>query len=130
MRKRWSSASPYESAMGFSRAVRQGSRILVSGTAPIGADGESVGIGDAAIQARRCLDLIMEAVVGLGGREQDVIRTRIYLTHASDWEAVGRVQGERCSSIRPAAACVIVSGLLRPEWRVEIEAEALIGDEP
>ncbi len=123
MRQYYRSASPYESQVGFSRAVRHGDRIVVAGTAPIGADGETVA-GDAYAQARRCFEIIVEAIEALGGTAGDVVRTRMFLTAAEDWEAVGRAHGERFQGIDPAATMVVVKELLDPRWRVEIEAEA------
>ena len=125
-RRRYSSGSPYEPVIGFSRAVRVDDTIYVSGTGPIGAEGKTVGVDDAAAQARRCWEIILEAIENLGGKPEDVVRVRTYLTHASDWEAVGRVQGETFGEIRPAATMVVAGGLLDPDWRVEIEAEAVV----
>ena len=127
MRQRHRSSSPYEGLIGFSRAVRHGNRIVVSGTAPIGPDGETVE-GDAYTQASRCFEVILEAVEALGGTREDVIRTRIYAVDAADWDAVGRAHGEIFGEVFPAATMVVVAGLLDPRWRVEIEAEAEIGD--
>ncbi|HSM19227.1 MAG TPA: Rid family hydrolase, partial [Hyphomicrobiales bacterium] len=101
-RKRVSSGSPYEPVIGISRAVRIGSLIAVSGTAPIGPDGETVGAGDAAVQARRCFEIIRVALEEAGSGLKDVIRTRTFLTRIEDWEAVGRVHGEVFEGIRPA----------------------------
>ena len=122
------SASPYEAAFGFARAVRLGNRILVSGTAPVEPDGSSTS-GDAAVQARRCFAIILGAIEELGGSAADIGRTRMYITDAADGEAVGAVHGELFRGIRPASTMVVVAALLRPEWRVEIEAEALIADD-
>jgi enamine deaminase RidA (YjgF/YER057c/UK114 family) len=121
--RRYRSSSAYESLVGFSRAVRRGSHISVSGTAPIDNDGETVE-GDAYVQAARCFEIILEAVEALGGTREDVVRTRIYAVDASDWDAVGRAHGEFFRDIYPAATLVVVKGLLDPRWRVEIEAEA------
>lgn len=126
MRQRVSSGSPYEPKVGFSRAVRAGRIIAVAGTAPIGPDGKLVGRGDAAAQARRCLDVIRAAIEKLGGRLEDVIRTRTMLTRIEDWEAVGRVHGEFFGEIRPANTIVQVSRFIDPEWLVEIEADAVV----
>ena len=125
MRKHHHSASPYETQVGFSRAVRHGDRIVVAGTAPIGPDGETVA-GDAYAQARRCFEIIVEAIEALGGSTGDVIRTRMFLTVAEDWEAVGRAHGECFRGVDPAATMVVVKELLDPRWRVEIEAEAKV----
>ena len=122
------SASPYETAYSFSRAVRVGDRIIVSGTAPVEPDGASTS-GDAAAQTRRCLTIIIAAIEELGGSANDVIRTRMYITDPADADAIGAVHGELFRDIRPASTMVVVSALLRPEWRIEIEAEALVGDE-
>ena len=121
-----SSGSPYEKPIGFSRAVRVGSTIAVSGTGPIAPDGSSAAVGDAYGQARRCLEIIQAAIEQAGGKITDVIRTRMYLTDVSVWEEVARAHGEVFGDIRPAATMVVVSGLVRPEWLVEIEADALV----
>jgi len=123
MRDHYRSSSPYEGLVGFARAVRHDSRIVVSGTAPIGPDGETVE-GDAYEQAKRCFEVILEAVEALGGAREDVIRTRIYVVDPADWDAVGRAHGEIFGEVFPAATMVVVAGLLDPRWRVEIEAEA------
>ncbi len=121
--QRFRSASPYEEMIGFARAVRRGSRIVVSGTAPIGPDGATVA-GDAYQQARRCFEIVLEAIEGLGGRREEVVRTRMYLTDAADWEAVGRAHGEAFRGVYPAATMVVVRQLVDPAWRVEVEADA------
>jgi len=118
--------SPYEALYGFSRAVRVGDRILVSGTAPIEPDGSSTP-GDAAAQARRCFTIILTSIAELGGSAADVVRMRMFITDPSDADAVGAVHGELFRDVRPAATMVVVKALLRDEWRVEIEAEALVG---
>ena len=123
------SASPYEKAYGFSRAVRVGDRVLVSGTAPVEPDGSSTP-GDAAAQARRCFAIILAAVAELGGSPANVVRTRMYIVDPADADAVGAVHGDVFAGVRPASTMVVVAALLRPEWRIEIEAEALIGDDP
>ena len=127
-RARTSSGSPFETSIGFSRAIRAGNRILVSGTAPVEDDGSSTK-GDAAAQAERCFAVIVAAIEKLGGSAEDVVRTRMYLTEAADAEAVGAAHGRWFSDVRPAATMVVVAGLLRPEWRVEIEAEAILREE-
>ena len=120
---RFRSASPYESLVGFSRAVRRGSHIAVSGTAPLDADGETV-LGGAYEQAKRCFEVILEAVEALGGTREDVVRTRMFVIDASDWDAVSRAHGEFFGEVYPAATLVVVRGLLDPRWKVEIEADA------
>lgn len=116
-------ASAYESLIGFSRAVRRGSRIVVSGSAPLGPDGETV-VGDAYDQAKRCFEIIQEAVEALGGTVEDVVRTRMYVVDAADWESIGRAHGEFFRDIYPAATLVMVKELFDPRWKVSIEAEA------
>ncbi|QNI33698.1 RidA family protein [Alloacidobacterium dinghuense] len=123
MRKNISGSSPFEPIIGFSRAVRVGNTIHVSGTGPVGADE-----ADAAAQTRHVLTLIQSALKKAGARLEDVVRTRMYLTHVEDWEAVGRVHGEFFGAIRPAATMLVVAKLLNPSWRVEIEADAVISD--
>ncbi len=123
--RRTASASPYEAAYGFSRAVRLGNRILVSGTAPVEPDGSSTP-GDAAAQTRRCFAIMLAAIEELGGNALDVVRTRMFITDPADADAVGAVHGEIFRDIRPASTMVVISALLRPEWRIEIEAEALL----
>lgn len=113
--------------MGFARAVRRGDRIIVSGTAPIGPDGGTVA-GDAYDQARRCFEVILEAVTALGGRREDIVRTRMYLVDGADWDAVARAHGEFFGQIFPAATMVVVKELLDPTWRVEVEAEAVTAE--
>ena len=117
-------ASPYEPVIGFSRAVRVGSHVMVSGTGPVGADDAG-----AAEQAGQCLTLIAGALKDAGTSFEHVVRTRIYLTSREDWEAVARVHGKFFSLIRPAATMVVVAGLIDPRWRVEIEVDALIHDQ-
>lgn len=126
MRTHSASASPFEATIGFSRALRLGNRILVSGTAPVEPDGASTP-GDAEAQADRCFDIILVAVAELGGTAADVVRTRMYLIDPADANAVGRAHARRFTAIRPAATMVVVAALVRPEWRVEIEAEAVVG---
>ncbi len=121
-----SSDSPYESSIGFSRAVRVGNRVVASGTAPIWPSGECP--DDVEEQTRRCFEIINDALTQLGAGLSDVIRTRMYLTSAVDADAVGKVHGEIFKEIRPAASMVVVAALLDPRWKVEIEAEAVISE--
>jgi enamine deaminase RidA (YjgF/YER057c/UK114 family) len=118
-----SSGSPYEESVGCSRAVRVRDRIVVSGTAPIWPDGSCD--PDATVQARRCLEIILAALAEGGASAEDVVRTRMYLVDAADWEAVSGVHGEVFGTIRPATTLVIVAALVDPRWRLEIEAEAI-----
>jgi enamine deaminase RidA (YjgF/YER057c/UK114 family) len=123
-RRRVSSGSPYEPLIGFSRAVRVGDRVLVAGTAPVWPDGEVD--PDVSVQARRCLEIIGDALEEAGGTLADVVRTRTYLLDAADGEAVGRVHGLVFGDVRPASTMIVVAGLLDRRWKVEIEAEAII----
>lgn len=125
-RQNISTASPYEPIIGFSRATRIGNAIAVGGTAPIGPDGKTVGIGDAAAQTRRSLEIIKAAIEKAGGRLEDVIRTRVFLTRQHDWETIGKAHGEFFAAIRPASTMVVVKALLDDDWLVEIEADAVI----
>ena len=124
-RRNHSSASPFEPIYGYSRAVRVGNRIDVGGCAPIEADGSST-VGDAGVQAARCLTIIAEALAALGGSPADVVRTRMYITDAADSDLVGRAHGSAFKNVRPASTMLVVPALIRPEWKVEIEAEAII----
>jgi enamine deaminase RidA (YjgF/YER057c/UK114 family) len=123
-RHRISSGSPFESTIGFSRALRVDDRVWVSGTGPVWQDGSCP--DDAGVQARRCFDIILAALAEAGARMQDVVRTRMFLTSAADADAVSAVHGELFGDIRPAATMVVIAALLDPRWRVEIEAEAVI----
>lgn len=126
MRTRISSASPYEDVIGFSRAVRVGNLIAVSGTGPIAPDGTTAAVGDPHGQAMRCLEIIRQAVEDAGGRLDGVIRTRMYVTDVAHWEAIGRAHGEFFRAIKPAATMVEVKGLVRDDWFVEIEADCIV----
>ena len=117
-----SSGSPFEEPIGFSRAVRVGNLVAVSGTAPVWPNGSCD--PDAYVQARRCLQIISIALQEAGASLQQVIRTRMFLTDLADEEAVGRAHGEVFGSIRPASTMVVIKGLLDPRWKVEIEADA------
>ncbi|HEY3895145.1 MAG TPA: RidA family protein [Pseudonocardiaceae bacterium] len=118
------SGSPFEKAIGFSRAIRVGERVLVSGTAPVWADGSCP--DDPALQARRCFEIIADALAEAGATLADVVRTRMFLIDAADADAVGAVHGQLFAEVRPAATMVIVAGLVDPRWKVEIEAEAVV----
>lgn len=121
MRKNISGGSSFEPIIGFSRAVREGNCVHVAGTGPVGADHE-----DAAGQTRRIFAIAEKALKEAGASFQDVVRTRMFLTHVEDWEVVGRVHGEFFGDIRPAATMVVVAALLNPAWRIEIEFDAVI----
>lgn len=126
MRTHHRSASPYEETIGFSRALRVGDRVLVSGTAPITPEG-TAHPGDAYEQARRCFQIVSESLEALGASTRDVVRTRMYLVDPADQDLVGRAHGEVFRGISPTATMVVVAALLDPAWRVEVEAEAWIG---
>ena len=119
--------SPYEAQFGFARAVRTGNRIIVAGTGPVEDDGSSTQ-GGAAEQAARCCTLILRAIEELGGTAADVVRTRMFLTDPADQDAVGDVHARFFGAASPAATMVGAAWLCRSEWRVEIEAEAILGD--
>lgn len=121
-----SSGSPYEPRLGISRAVRVGNIVSVAGTAPIGPDGKTVGVGDATAQARRCVEIIRAALEQAEAGLHNVIRTRILLTRIDDWERVGQVHGEFFGEIRPANTVMQVTRFIDPDWLVEIEADAVI----
>jgi len=128
MRKLVSSGSPYEPKIGISRAVRVGPIVSVAGTAPIGPDGKTVGSGDPAVQARRCLEVIAAALEAAGASLSQVVRTRILLTRIEDWQAVTQVHGEFFRDIRPANTVMQISRFIDPDWLVEIEADAVLED--
>jgi enamine deaminase RidA (YjgF/YER057c/UK114 family) len=123
-RQRVSSGSPFEASIGFSRALRVGRRVLISGTAPHWPDGSCD--PDPHVQARRCLEIILIALREAGGEPHHVVRTRMFVTHASYGEAVGRAHGETFGEVRPVATMVVAAALLDPRWKVEIEAEAIL----
>ena len=124
-RRRIASGSPFEPVVGFSRAIVAGRHVHVAGTAPVPADGGEVA-PDAYSQARRCLEIIEAALVEAGATVDDVVRTRIFLVDVDDWQAVGRAHGEVFGDVRPASTMVVVTALLDPAWKVEIEADAQI----
>jgi enamine deaminase RidA (YjgF/YER057c/UK114 family) len=126
-RRRVASGSPYEPVIGFSRAIVAGPHISVSGTAPImPGDGEPP--ADSYGQAKRCFEIIVEALAEVGAGPEHVVRTRTYLVDASDWEEVGRAHGELFANVRPASTMVVVNALLDPRWRVEIEVDAIVDE--
>jgi enamine deaminase RidA (YjgF/YER057c/UK114 family) len=125
-RQNISSGSPFEKSIGFSRAVKIGNMISVSGTAPITDDGSPAFPGDLYYQTKRCLAIIEKAIQDAGGTLENVIRTRMFLTDISRWEEAARAHGEFFSEIRPAATMVEINGLINPEWLVEMEADCIV----
>jgi len=124
-RKTYSSGTPWEPIVGYSRAVRVGQSVHVAGTTATDAAGRIVGAGDAYAQTVQVLANIGTALRSLDSRFEDVVRTRIFITNAADWEAVGRAHGEVFRTIRPASTLVVVSRLVDPAMLVEIEADAV-----
>jgi enamine deaminase RidA (YjgF/YER057c/UK114 family) len=124
-RKTVPAASPYAPTVGYSRAVRVGDQIHVSGTAAVMPDGAPPP-PDAYVQARRCLEIIVAALAELGARPEHVVRTRVYITSADIWEDVGRAHGEVFGAIQPASAMLVITGMLDPRFLVEIEADAIV----
>ena len=126
VRKLVPSSSPYAPIVGFSRAVRVGNFISVGGTAPIDADGNTVGVGDPAAQARPCFETIKVALADAGASMEDVIRTRMLLTRIEDWEAIAKVRGEYFKYIRPVDTVMEVGRFIKEEWLVEVEVDAIV----
>jgi enamine deaminase RidA (YjgF/YER057c/UK114 family) len=121
-----SSGSAYEKPIGFSRAVRIGNFISVSGTAPIGPDGNTSYPGDLYRQTIRCIEIIKKAIMDAGGQLDNVIRTRVFLKDISEWEKAAKAPGEFFTDIRPACTFVEIKGLIKDDWLVEMEADCII----
>ncbi len=124
-----SNNNPMEKVVGFSRAVRVGPYISVGGTAPVGPDGKTVGVGDAAAQARQCIEIIKAALEKAGSGLHDVVRTRIILTNIEDWEEVAKVRAGYFKEIRPVDTIMQIARFVKPEWLIEIEADAVVAED-
>jgi enamine deaminase RidA (YjgF/YER057c/UK114 family) len=127
-RKLVPSTSPYAPVIGFSRAVRVGNHISIGGTAPIDANGKTVGVGDPAAQTRQCLETIKAALERAGASLSDVVRTRMLLTRIDDWQQIAKVRGEYFKDIRPVDTVMEVKGFINKEWLIEIEVDAVVDE--
>ena len=125
-RRSVSTGSPYEPIVGISRAVRIGNVVAVAGTAPLGTDGKTVGVGDPRAQARLCFEITRKAMEQLGASLEDVSRTRILLTRIEDWKAVAEVHGEFFRDVRPVNTIMQVSRFIDPDWLIETEVDAVV----
>ncbi|MCC7147008.1 MAG: RidA family protein [Phycisphaeraceae bacterium] len=126
-RQNISSGSKYEPTIGFSRGVKAGGIIAISGTAPIGADGKLAGPGDVYLQTKRCIEIASATLEKAGASLKDVVRTRLFLTNIKEWEKAAQAHGEAFGSIRPACTFVQVAALIDPAWLIEMEFDAVTG---
>lgn len=124
-----SNGNPLEDVIGFSRAVKVGPYISVGGTAPVGDDGETIGIGNPGAQTRRCMEIIKAALEQAGSGLEDVVRTRMLLTRIEDWKEVINVRAEYFKNIKPVDTVMQVTGFINPEWLVEVEVDAVVKSE-
>ncbi|WP_274474512.1 RidA family protein [Mangrovimonas aestuarii] len=120
------SGSPYEDIVGFSRAVRVGPYITIGGTAPLDANGNTVGIGDIASQTKQCLETIKIALEKAGSSLEDVVRTRMLLTNIEDWNVAANIRASYFKTIKPVDTIIQVSGFINPDWLIEIEVDAIV----
>ena len=120
------STSPFAPVMGFSRVVRVGNHLSVGGTAPIDTEGNTVGLGDPAVQVRQCFATIESCLLQAGASMSDVVRTRMLLTRISDWEEVAKVRGEYFKDILPVDTVMQVGSFIDPDWLVEVEVDAVV----
>jgi enamine deaminase RidA (YjgF/YER057c/UK114 family) len=127
-RRTFSSGAPWEPVVGYSRAVRVGNHVFVSGTAAVDGEGRVVGGNDPGAQMRHCLGIVLDALHALGAEARHVVRTRTYVVDMTHWEAVGRAHGAVFGDVRPATSMVQVAALIRPDLLVEVEAEAIVTD--
>ena len=123
------STSPFAPVLGFSRVVRVGNHVSVGGTAPIDAEGNTVGVGDPVAQVRQCFETIESCLAQAGASMRDVVRTRMLLTRICDWEEIAKVRGEYFRDILPVDTIMQVSGFINPDWLVEVEVDAVIDDD-
>ena len=121
-----SGESPYEDIIGFSRAVRVGPYITIGGTAPIDANGNTVGIGDISVQTKQCLEIIKIALEKAGSSLNDVVRTRMLLTNIADWKAAAKIKASYFKTIKPVDTIMQVSCFIDPDWLIEIEVDAIV----
>jgi enamine deaminase RidA (YjgF/YER057c/UK114 family) len=128
-RKLISNGNPLEDIIGFSRAVRVGPYITIGGTAPVDSKGNTVGVGDPAIQTRQCIEIIKAALEQAGSKLEDVVRTRMILTNIEDWKEVIKVRAEYFKDIKPVDTIMQVTGFVNPEWLIEIEVDAIVSEE-